>query len=59
MKKGFSIICSNCGERVNLNNHYKKEEDESDITISVFGSGDFKSVYLTCTNCKNDLEIEA
>ncbi len=58
MKKGFCITCLECNEMMTLNEDYKKEDDDSKLTTSVMGNYPFQSLYLVCSNCGNELEIE-
>lgn len=59
MKKGFSIKCEECNEKIVFNENYLKEQDESKLSITVLGSYPFQSLYFVCSNCGNELEVEA
>ena len=59
MNKGFSITCLECNEEIIMKKDLLKEEGNSSITYSVMGNYPFHSLYLVCSNCKNDLEIDS
>ncbi|BAQ11430.1 hypothetical protein OXB_2960 [Bacillus sp. OxB-1] len=58
LKKGFNITCLECNEEIKISKGFLKEDDESNITYSVMGSYPFHSLYLVCSNCGNELEVD-
>lgn len=58
MKKGFSISCIKCNEKMDFNENFIMEKDDSKLTITVMGYSSIKSLYIVCSNCGNELEIE-
>lgn len=59
MKKGFSITCLECNEKMILNENYSKENDESKLTTTILESYPFQSLYFVCSNCGNEIEVES
>lgn len=59
MKKGFSITCLECNEKMILKNEFMKDKDESKISSTVMGSYPSHTLYLVCSNCGNETEVEA
>lgn len=59
MKKGFSITCLECNAKMLLNVNYSKDQDDSKLTTTIFGSYPFQSIYFVCSNCGNEIEVES
>ncbi|WP_171334854.1 hypothetical protein [Anoxybacillus sp. EFIL] len=57
MKKGFKLLCVECNEAVVFDKDFVKD-DISKINCSVLGNYPFQSLYLVCSNCGNEMEIE-
>lgn len=58
MKNGFNITCLECNEQIIFNKNFRKEADVLKLTATVMGSYPFHSLYLVCSNCSNEIEVE-
>lgn len=53
MNNTFTLLCEKCGDYV----EFKNQTDGFDASIKVIACTDF-SIEITCTNCRNKIEIQ-